>query len=371
MRASLSVDLVVVGAGIVGLAHAIEAVGHGMSVAIVERDDRPVGASIRNFGHICVTAQSGRALQYAEVARRRWLELSSLAGFKASQTGTVVVARAADEMAVLEELSIRRGDGVDLLDLAGVRARLPRLGDGVVGGAFLAADLRVEPSETVPRLLAWLADEPRVTLQLATNVQSVETRAVHTSRGSLAADRIVVCVNHDVDRLYPEVAAAAGMRRCQLHMLEVEPAQPAAYEPGVLTGTSLLRYSAFADCPSSAALRERIEREHPQLLEAGVNLMFTQRPDGAVTLGDTHHYGTTLDPWRPEALDELLLSEGRQLLGSELAVRTRWRGVYASAPGEYLVATPSDGVRVVSVTAGIGMTTAFGLAGEVVGDLSG
>ena len=39
-------DLVVVGAGIVGLAHAYEAHRRGLSVAIVDRDARPVGAPI-------------------------------------------------------------------------------------------------------------------------------------------------------------------------------------------------------------------------------------------------------------------------------------------------------------------------------------
>jgi hypothetical protein len=49
-----------------------------------------------------------------------------------------------------------------------------------------------------------------------------------------------------------------------------------------------------------------------------------------------------------------------------MVVRRRWRGVYASAPEPYLVAAPADGVLTVSVTSGIGMTTAFGLADDVV-----
>lgn len=78
----------------------------------------------------------------------------------------------------------------------------------------------------------------------------------------------------------------------------------------------------------------------------------------------------TLDPFRDEALDDLLLAEARALLGVDrLTVRERWQGAYASAPGEFLVATPVDGARVVSVTTGIGMTTAFGLAPEVLDDL--
>ena len=49
-------ELIIVGAGIVGLAHAFEAHRKGYTVRIIERAARPNGASIRNFGHCCITA---------------------------------------------------------------------------------------------------------------------------------------------------------------------------------------------------------------------------------------------------------------------------------------------------------------------------
>ncbi len=48
-------DLVVVGAGIVGLATAWTARQHGLRVAVVERNAKAIGASVRNFGFITVT----------------------------------------------------------------------------------------------------------------------------------------------------------------------------------------------------------------------------------------------------------------------------------------------------------------------------
>ncbi|WP_318387548.1 FAD-dependent oxidoreductase [Microbacterium maritypicum] len=50
-------DVVVVGSGIVGLGAAYAAVRRGLRVIVVDRTDAPVGATIRNFGHLCIGAQ--------------------------------------------------------------------------------------------------------------------------------------------------------------------------------------------------------------------------------------------------------------------------------------------------------------------------
>ena len=144
-RAADRCDLVVVGAGIVGLAHAAEAVRRGLSVVVVERDQRAVGASVRNFGHGCVTAQAGRALDYGRVARSRWIEMGALAGFWVDTSGTVVAARANDEMAVLEEFADRQDDEARLIDPGELRALVPIAEAGLVGGAHLPLDVRVDP----------------------------------------------------------------------------------------------------------------------------------------------------------------------------------------------------------------------------------
>ncbi|MDQ1563030.1 MAG: hypothetical protein QOE85_2371, partial [Actinomycetota bacterium] len=101
-------DVLVVGAGIAGLAHASAAVARGLSVTIIDRDSRAVGASVRNFGHCCVTAQSGELLELALVAREKWIEHSAAAGFFSVQSGALTLARSAAELAVIEELAASR-----------------------------------------------------------------------------------------------------------------------------------------------------------------------------------------------------------------------------------------------------------------------
>jgi FAD dependent oxidoreductase TIGR03364 len=366
---SESADVLVIGAGIVGLACAHEALERGLSVVVVERDERATGASIRNFGHACATAQSGQALAYGRAARDTWLRLAGAAGFWAQRTGTLMVAREADELAVLEEFAKLRGDEVQLLTAAGVAERAS-FGPGVVGGAWLPQDLRVDPRECVPKIAEHLATRG-VRFHWGTTAHVIEPGHVRTSRGDLRADRVIVATGHDVDRHFPGLAAEHGVQRCALRMLRVDNPTGRTVEPAVQTGYSMIRYAGFAECPSLPALRERLAAENPGLVAMGLNLMFTQRPDGTLTIGDTHSYATTPAPFEDEELDAAVLRETAQLLGVErLTVRERWRGVYASAPEPFLSATPAAGVHVAAVTAGVGMTTAFGFAQHVVGALA-
>ena len=66
-------DLAVVGAGIVGLAHAFAAAKRGKRVVVIDRDAQANGASVRNFGFVTVTGQgAGVCWTLARGARYIW-----------------------------------------------------------------------------------------------------------------------------------------------------------------------------------------------------------------------------------------------------------------------------------------------------------
>jgi len=189
---------------------------------------------------------------------------------------------------------------------------------------------------------------------------------VHTSRGEVRAECIVVATNFDVDQLYPQLAERHGVVRCSLDMLL---ADGVGLELPVLTGSSMLRYSAFASSPSATDVRQRFERDHPELIEHDINQMYTERPDGTLVVGDTHVRAVTVSPFQDEAAFGVLERITAELFGKPVRIRQRWQGVYASAPQDFLVERPADGVRVVAVTTGIGMTTGLGLGDRVVAEL--
>lgn len=364
-------DLVIVGAGIIGLAHAAEAVHRGLTVQIVERDSEAVGASVRNFGHACITAQSAELLDLAQTSRRGWLRTAALAGFWAPEAGAVVIARSPGEAALLEQFhAARGGEAVRLLSTAEVDARLAAPGraadPAIVGAAWLPADLRVDPRTTVATIAAWLAEQPGVRFHWRTNAHGAGDGTVHTSRGPVRGRHILVCVGHDLDRLYPATAQAHDVLRCRLQMALVEAPGGYTHDAAVLTGTSMLRYGGMAELPAAAAVRAELERTEPELLQLGANLMFTRRPDGTLLVGDSHHYGVTADPFLDESIGRHLLDGVARVLGVEqLRVLQRWQGVYASSgQTDILRATHEPTVSSVTVTTGLGMTLAFGLAAQ-------
>src|SRR5207249_1243918 len=105
-------DVAVVGAGIVGLAFAWEAARRGKSVVVFERSPAAAGASVRNFGMIWPIGQPpGPDYDRAIRSRDRWLELGDRAGIWVNRCGSVHVAHAADEAAVLAEYSARSPGG--------------------------------------------------------------------------------------------------------------------------------------------------------------------------------------------------------------------------------------------------------------------
>ncbi|PRB40080.1 TIGR03364 family FAD-dependent oxidoreductase [Arthrobacter sp. MYb23] len=377
-------DVVIVGAGIVGLAHAAHAVANGLTVTIIERDHHAAGASVRNFGHCCITAQSGELYELAQTSRKYWLEFAERAGFWAAEAGAVVLARTEAEMNVLRELSAVREPGqVELLSPDETRDRLGAAVSaadeahddgthqsgwpGLVGGAFLRDDLRVDPRTTVAKLAEWLSEQPGVELHWNTAAlnfsQSQDGVTVQTSRGEIHAKQVFVCVGHDVDYLFPDLAAEHRIQRCALQMSLAAKPSGVDFAPAVLTATSMLRYPAFTDMPAASALHSEVLENQPELLEIGANVMFTQRPDGTIILGDSHHYHHTADPFLDETVTSTLTTEIEGRIGEPLEIIQRWQGIYASSDvAPILVRDVQPGVTVVSVTSGVGMTLSFGLA---------
>jgi FAD dependent oxidoreductase TIGR03364 len=365
-------DLAVVGAGILGLAHALAALRLGKRVVVIERDQRANGASIRNFGFITVTGQQrGECWERARRSRDVWAEIAPRADIDVVQEGLAVVARRPEAAAVLDAfLQTEMGADCTLLDRANASRRFPQFRGKVEAVLWSPVDLRVESRDAIPRLAAWLASQGVVFVNGAT-VLEVAPPAIRTSLGVISAGRVVVCPGDELATLFPERMAALGILRCKLQMMRLRPEVGFELPGAVMTDLSLVRYLGYAELPEAAPLRVRLEREQLPHLAGGVHLIAVQSSDGSLVVGDTHRYGGTMDPFAEAALDALVLEELDSVFpGLDYDVEERWIGTYASLPDRLMVVDqPSDLVRLVVVTSGTGASTSFAIGEEVIGEL--
>jgi FAD dependent oxidoreductase TIGR03364 len=362
-------DIIIVGAGIIGLAHAYLAARAGLRVAVIERDAKANGASVRNFGFVTVTGQgAGATWQRARRARAIWADLAESARIPVHHHGTLVAARRPEALACLEEfLGTPMGEGCTILSAADIPAPFR---PGLAGALHSPHELRVESREAIPALIAYLARQHAVAFHFRTAVTGISEGRVATTAGEFRAVHIVVCPGTDITTLFGPSFAARGVTLCKLHMLRLE--NPGWRLPAaVMSDLGLHRYRGYHGSPSLPALRARLAAEQPEALEHGVHLIVVQGADGSLVVGDSHHYSPTPDPFQPGFVDDIILDELMRVLVIEPRVIERWIGVYPSGEADAFFETPLPGVRLVSVTSGTGASTGFGLAQEVLQDLVG
>ena len=116
---------IVVGAGIVGLATARALSLKGYAVTIIDRSERAVGASIRNFGMLWPIGQpDGKLYNRAMRSKTIWKEVCDSTGLWCDEVGSLHVAHHEDEWQVLQELHAaftQTGRPVELLNKSTIR----------------------------------------------------------------------------------------------------------------------------------------------------------------------------------------------------------------------------------------------------------
>jgi FAD dependent oxidoreductase TIGR03364 len=364
-------NVAVVGGGILGLAHAWAAAQRGHRVVLFERDARAQGASVRNFGMVWPIGQPAGPLHALALrSRAAWLELGDRAGIWVSPCGSLHLAYAPDEQAVLEEFAGRAAAleyDCRLLHAAAARHRCPAVQtDGLRLALWSPTELCVDPRQALARLPLWLNEAHGVDLQFGAAVCAVELPQVRTTDGrTWEVGRAVVCSGIDFQTLFPEAFAAAGLRRCKLQMMRTVP-QPAGWRlgPHLAGGLTLCHYAAFRVCTTLAALEQRVAAELPDHVHHGIHVMASQNQLGEVVIGDSHEFDQAIEPFDKAVIDDLILDYLRRMVRlPDETIAGRWHGQYAKHPSlPVLNAQPRPGVTIMVAPGGAGMTLSFGLA---------
>ena len=238
-------DVVVVGAGVVGLCAAREAAALGLSVVVC--DPEPAGgASFAAAGMLAPTAEARPGEQrlhaLAESSAAAWpefaarLEEQSGVAVGLRQEGALSVAFDPDDLRALAEVvdvQISMGCKAELLGARECRRLEPALSPRVTGGAFNPGDNQVDTRAVLRALLACL-DHAGVTMlaesALRLVVQGGRALGVETRTGHLVEAGTVVlaagCRSGELAGLQPDEVPPVRPVKGQILRLQTNPDEP-------------------------------------------------------------------------------------------------------------------------------------------------
>ena len=134
--------VLIVGSGMMGLAHAWMARKAGYAVEVFERHGRPLGASVRNFGTIWpIGCVPGDEREQALFGAATWREVAAAAGIWHDPCGSLSLAYRDQAWAVIREFAAAENSaGFELLERDEVLARYPAVNPIGLRGALRSGD---------------------------------------------------------------------------------------------------------------------------------------------------------------------------------------------------------------------------------------
>ena len=216
MAKSLTCDVVVIGAGMVGAACALYASRAGLDVTVVDRGPVAGGTTGAGEGNLLVSdKEPGPELELALLSNRLWAELALELGeaVEYERKGGVVVASTPDGLTALEDFAAgQRAAGVDAVSVPGTALHdlEPHLAPGLAGAVLYPQDAQVMPALAAAHLLR----SSRARLLTGRTVTGIlrgaggAVRGVRTDGGDLHTPAVV----NAAGTWGGELAALAGVR---------------------------------------------------------------------------------------------------------------------------------------------------------------
>ena len=365
----------VISAGIVGLAVARALAIKGYSVKVFERSHKCIGASVRNFGMIWPIGQpSGKLYERALRSRSIWKAIGDEGAFWYGSLGSLHLAYQEDEWNVIQELSqiFSNQRSINLLSPGEVALRSEAVVQkNLLGRLFSSDELIVDPREAIAALPGYLHEKYAVEFSWGKCIHSISGNTIHIGETEKQkADIVFVCSGTDMETLYPEAFSKLELTKCKLQMMRLI-TQPQDWRigPALCGGLSLIHYNSFKAAPSLQGLKERYSSEMKEYLDWGIHVMVSQNERGELTVGDSHEYGLTHDPFDKEFINKMILDYLKKFAQfKDWSLVERWNGLYTKQlNGEPdIFFSPAPGTYILNAVGGAGMTLSFGLAEEVV-----
>lgn len=345
--ASLTFDLVVVGAGIVGAACARAMADAGLRVAVCDQSDAiGSGATAAGMGHLAVMDDSQAQFSLTNYSQQLWRELSSSLPADAEYVpcGSLWVAADGKEFQEVQRkyrFYTERNLPVEILDEKQLRTAEPNLRPGLVGGLLMAADSVCYPPCAARHLLE-TSGAPRIETMLRKRVVEVTDSNLLTDDGTRISSGLTV------------LATGTAISKLMSHV-QVRPRK------GHLLITD--RYPGF--------LRH-------QLIELGYlksahsstsdSVAFNAQPrlTGQILLGSSRQFGEEDGAIDTHILSRMLKRAIEYLPGLDhMSVIRTWTGFRAATPDKLPLVGRCPGYRNIFLATGhegLGISTSLGTA---------
>lgn len=368
---------IVVGAGILGLATARALALKGYNVNVYDRSLMVSGASVRNFGMVWPIGQpAGKLYNRAIASRNCWSEIGKSSDLWFDQTGSLHLAYNNEEWQVLKEVyEVFRNEGrnVELLNKEQVLKKSSiAKAENCKGGLYSYEEIIVDPREAIALLPRYLGEKLNIQFHWGKAVTAVRTGTIQCGQESVRADQIFICSGSDFETLYPEEYLKYPLTKCKLQMMRLIESGTPRIGPAICGGLSLIHYHSFKAADSLDKLKKFYKENLPEYLTWGIHVMVSQNHLGHLTVGDSHEYGLSPDPFDKKHINDLILDYLSKFTAlREPKIIETWNGVYAKFTNDQteLFFSPDPEVYIINGVGGNGMTMSFGLAEELIGAL--
>ena len=348
-----SYDIIIVGAGIVGAACAMECAKGGLRTLVLDRGPISGGTTAAGMGHLVVMDDSEAQFALTSYSRRLWHEirprLTREVEFDAC--GTLWVAADEEEMAEVsrkQKYYEERGVRVEVLDGNGVAKAEPNLRPGMAGGLRVPDDAVIYP----PCAALFLLEEAKkagAELRIRAAVKTLLPEGgVELADGSrISAERSVSATGP----WSPELTPGLAVRKRKGHLVITD------REPGFVHHQIVeLGYLKSAHSTGTDSVAFNIQ----------------PRITGQVLIGSSRQYDA-----ESSVVDQTILSrmlrrafEYMPALARLSAIRV-WTGHRAATPDKLPIIGPSsvcDRIWLATGHEGLGITTSLG-TGRLLADL--
>lgn len=370
-------DLIVIGGGILGTFHAYHALLKGLSVAVLEKNDTPQGATIRNFGQVVPSGMDLKWQNYGRESLSIYKEIQNQFDISIRQNGSVYIASNDEEMQLIHELhDINKANNYksELLTKEQCLSKYDGLrSDYCKAGLFFPQEVTVEPRTMINKLHQFMVDKLGLKLYTKTTVIHIEEEnenvSVTTADGlNYYSSKVIVCCGSEFKTLFPEVFNQSDLVVTKLQMLQTKSQGDYKLNGSILTGLTIRRYESFEECPSFKAIKAKEDTQSYEK-QYGIHILFKQAVDGSVIIGDSHEYASAKDidslgiDLQME-IDDFMIKEAKKIIDlPTYEIQNRWSGIYSQCKTKDVFEhTIGNNIHIVTGIGGKGMTGSAGFS---------